>query len=66
MTLDVIGLAGFNYDFDSLNLDERPNDLNDAFKAVVNSTTRFSMKSIIPAVFPVLARIVSRLVYTST
>ncbi|EIW75992.1 cytochrome P450 [Coniophora puteana RWD-64-598 SS2] len=31
MTLDVIGLAGFNYNFNALNPDAEPNELNEAF-----------------------------------
>jgi len=31
MTLDVIGMAGFNYNFDALNVHGEPNELNRAF-----------------------------------
>ncbi|OCH85827.1 cytochrome P450 [Obba rivulosa] len=34
MTLDVIGLSGFNYEFDSLNPDGKPNELNEAFNVI--------------------------------
>ncbi|KAJ7816630.1 cytochrome P450 [Mycena olivaceomarginata] len=32
MTLDVIGLAGFNYQFHALNADKKPTELDDALK----------------------------------
>ncbi|KAI9059129.1 cytochrome P450 [Trametes sanguinea] len=32
MTLDVIGLAGFGYDFHALNVEGKPNELNVAFR----------------------------------
>ncbi|KAF9230065.1 hypothetical protein BU15DRAFT_69515 [Melanogaster broomeanus] len=34
VTLDVIGLAGFNYNIDALNANETPSELNEAFSAV--------------------------------
>ncbi|KAG1852910.1 cytochrome P450 [Suillus tomentosus] len=34
MTLDVIGLAGFNYEFDALNATDKPNELNQAFSVM--------------------------------
>ncbi|KAI0037006.1 cytochrome P450 [Vararia minispora EC-137] len=34
VTLDIIGLAGFGYDFESLNGDDKPNELNEALRAV--------------------------------
>jgi hypothetical protein len=34
MTLDVIGLAGFNYHFNSLNNGGKPNELDDACNAL--------------------------------
>ncbi|KZT73023.1 cytochrome P450 [Daedalea quercina L-15889] len=37
MTLDVIGLAGFSYEFDSLNIHGRRNELNEAFNTVFGS-----------------------------
>ncbi|KAI0060548.1 cytochrome P450 [Artomyces pyxidatus] len=37
MTLDVIGLAGFNYSFDALNAEEKPNELNEAVRTVFSS-----------------------------
>ncbi|KZT69443.1 cytochrome P450 [Daedalea quercina L-15889] len=37
MTLDVIGLAGFNYDFNAL--DNKPNELNEAFNTMFQAIT---------------------------
>ncbi|KAJ6496408.1 cytochrome P450 [Mycena sanguinolenta] len=37
MTLDVIGQAGFNYQFGALELDDKPNELNDAFTELMHS-----------------------------
>ncbi|TBU24977.1 cytochrome P450 [Dichomitus squalens] len=37
MTLDVIGLAGFNYEFDALQRNGKPNELNLAFKELASS-----------------------------
>ncbi|EMD37142.1 hypothetical protein CERSUDRAFT_115058 [Gelatoporia subvermispora B] len=34
MTLDVIGLTGFNYEFDALNPHGKPNELNEAFSMI--------------------------------
>ncbi|OCH85826.1 cytochrome P450 [Obba rivulosa] len=34
MTLDVIGLTGFNYEFDALNPNGKPNELNEAFSMI--------------------------------
>ncbi|KZT05294.1 cytochrome P450 [Laetiporus sulphureus 93-53] len=36
-TLDVIGLAGFNYKFDSLNPEGKPNELSEAFSIMFES-----------------------------
>ena len=37
MTLDVIGLAGFNYNFDALAPSAKPNELNEAFSRLFRS-----------------------------
>ncbi|CCM05372.1 uncharacterized protein FIBRA_07588 [Fibroporia radiculosa] len=39
MAFDVIGLAGFNYDFDSLNSQKKPSELTNAFKALFSQST---------------------------
>ncbi|KAF9232616.1 cytochrome P450 [Melanogaster broomeanus] len=37
MALDVIGLAGFNYGFDALNANEKPNELNEAYATIIKN-----------------------------
>ncbi|OJT11871.1 Cytochrome P450 72A14 [Trametes pubescens] len=51
MTLDVIGLAGFNYRFDSLS--GKPNELNAAFQEVFNPSVNFTILTFIKIVFPI-------------
>jgi len=38
LTLDVIGLAGFNYKFESLNVEGKPNELNQAFGTIFRTS----------------------------
>ncbi|KAG8215244.1 cytochrome P450 [Butyriboletus roseoflavus] len=52
MTLDVIGLAGFNYEFDALNANEKPNELNTAFATVVAAGQRLTILTTLQAWFP--------------
>ncbi|KAF9484968.1 cytochrome P450 [Pholiota conissans] len=52
MTLDVIGLAGFNYNFDALA--GKTNELNDAFSVVFRSGTRMTLLAMLRGVFPPL------------
>ncbi|KAF8839261.1 cytochrome P450 [Paxillus ammoniavirescens] len=59
MTLDVIGLAGFNYDFNALNATEKPNELNEAFSTIFTATQRFSIFPILQARIPPLRLIPS-------
>ncbi|KAG6374890.1 cytochrome P450 [Boletus reticuloceps] len=54
MALDVIGLAGFNYNFDSLNANEKPNELNEAFSTMVDANQRLSILTILRARLPPL------------
>lgn len=54
-TLDVIGLAGFDYDFNTLA--ERDNELANAFHEMFNADGRMSIMSIIQFVVP-LARVI--------
>lgn len=45
MTLDVIGLAGFNYEFNSINpVDGKPNELNAAFNTIFSQTMARRMR----------------------
>ncbi|TFK34906.1 cytochrome P450 [Crucibulum laeve] len=59
MTLDVIGLAGFNYMFDTLKTDK--NELNEAFSTLFRSETRMSLipilRSMVPALRPILEHV---------
>ncbi|KAJ7852690.1 cytochrome P450 [Mycena olivaceomarginata] len=52
-TLDIIGLAGFDYSFNSLNT-ERPTELATAFGATMQATVTLSAFDIIPAWVPAL------------
>ncbi|TFK46543.1 cytochrome P450 [Heliocybe sulcata] len=40
MTLDVIGLAGFGYNFEALSPDQKPNELSQAFATIFNGGPR--------------------------
>ncbi|KIJ33556.1 hypothetical protein M422DRAFT_264483 [Sphaerobolus stellatus SS14] len=53
-TLDIIGLAGFDYEFNALNAEGQNNELNLAFKTVTRQGQRFSMFQIAQAFFPLL------------
>ncbi|KAI0742833.1 cytochrome P450 [Daedaleopsis nitida] len=52
MTLDVIGLAGFNYPFD--NLSGKPNELVAAFTEIFNPPARITTMMILRNFFPIL------------
>ncbi|KAG0696611.1 cytochrome P450 [Suillus ampliporus] len=54
MTLDVIGLAGFNYEFDALNANEEPNELNQAFSVIFSATRKMSVLPMLKAWIPLL------------
>ncbi|KAM5542224.1 hypothetical protein V8D89_004097 [Ganoderma adspersum] len=64
MTLDVIGLAGFNYDFDTLNTEKPPNELSVAFQEIFKSPPRLTvvelLRNLIPALRPVFNSRVKR------
>ncbi|KAG6820051.1 hypothetical protein H0H93_006066 [Arthromyces matolae] len=53
-TLDVIGLAGFNYNFDALSKDSEQNELNSAFAIMFKAGTRFTIIPALRAFFPFL------------
>lgn len=53
MTLDVIGLAGFNYTFDALNENATPNELNQAFSTIFHSGTNNRTVMVLRAISPV-------------
>ncbi|KAH7910533.1 cytochrome P450 [Hygrophoropsis aurantiaca] len=54
MTLDVIGLAGFNYEFNSLNADEKKNELNEAFSTMFSAGTTVSVLPMLQGWIPPL------------
>lgn len=62
MTLDVIGLAGFNYRFDNLNPHGEPNELNAAFSEMFNPQgPRITPFTVLRNAFPILNVFVSAL-----
>ncbi|KAF9236872.1 cytochrome P450 [Melanogaster broomeanus] len=54
MTLDAIGLAGFNYNFGALNANEKPNELEEALSVVLSATQDFSIFPFLQAWIPPL------------
>ncbi|TFY63024.1 hypothetical protein EVJ58_g3484 [Rhodofomes roseus] len=55
MTLDVIGLAGFNYEFDALNVDGKTSELHAAFRVIFGKATNApSVFSFLRFLFPPL------------
>jgi len=58
MTLDVIGLAGFNYKFNALNETNEKNELNEAFETMFRSETSLSIRGVLAGTFPRIARLI--------
>ncbi|KAH9885221.1 cytochrome P450 [Cubamyces lactineus] len=54
MTLDVIGLAGFNYAFNSLTPQGKHNELNQAFQVIFSVPSRFTIMMLLKNLFPIL------------
>ncbi|KIM49563.1 hypothetical protein M413DRAFT_21761 [Hebeloma cylindrosporum] len=54
MTLDVIGLAGFNYQFEALTNDPKENELNRAFSTIFRSGTKMTLIPMLRGMVPVL------------
>jgi len=52
--LDIIGLAGFNYKFDTLNTEEKPNELSEAFQTVFQTNTELTFVLVLRNMFPFL------------
>ncbi|KAH0835841.1 cytochrome P450 [Lanmaoa asiatica] len=52
VTLDIIGLAGFNYNFDSLNVNEKPNELSEAFQTMDKAGKTLGILPALQAWFP--------------
>ncbi|KAH9951981.1 cytochrome P450 [Amylocystis lapponica] len=62
MTLDVIGMAGFNYDFDALNPDGKPNELSRAFSTMFSSRIGgIPILNLLQGYFPILRLIPTRM-----
>jgi hypothetical protein len=57
-TLDIIGLAGFNYSFDALKFGEDSNELGYAFAQVFNSTKNMKLINAVKGRIPILGGIV--------
>ena len=57
--MDIIGLAGFNYDFNSLDPDGQVNELNEAFGTVFSSANDSRLFAVLQAVIPPLRLLVS-------
>jgi hypothetical protein len=57
-TLDIIGLAGFNYSFDALKFGEDSNELGYAFTQLFNNAQIAGLIGILHAYFPLLRWIV--------
>ncbi|CDO72747.1 hypothetical protein BN946_scf184990.g30 [Trametes cinnabarina] len=53
-TLDVIGLAGFDYPLEALNSKGKPNELNEAFTRIFTKTPPLSLHRILVSIFPFL------------
>jgi hypothetical protein len=49
---------GFNYHFDSLNADDKPNELNQAFSTIFGARKKLELLPILQAYFPVARAIV--------
>ncbi|KAF7356067.1 hypothetical protein MVEN_00936500 [Mycena venus] len=58
-TLDIIGLAGFNYKIDAIGAEDGapPNELVDAFEALLAGETGFSLARFLQLRFPILRNI---------
>jgi len=52
--LDVVGLAGFHYKFDSLDMDRKPNELHEAFSTAFRSAEQLNIFAVLKAWFPLL------------
>ncbi|KAJ3556986.1 hypothetical protein NM688_g1720 [Phlebia brevispora] len=53
-TLDVIGLAGFNYKFDALNPNGKVNELNEAFTNIFSTAQNMQFLNLLQAFIPPL------------
>jgi hypothetical protein len=59
-TLDIIGLAGFNYSFDALSRpDDDPNELSAAFDAIFDGKDEVTVWAVLCHFVPILLKVVS-------
>ncbi|KAJ3480225.1 hypothetical protein NLI96_g8501 [Meripilus lineatus] len=65
MTLDVIGIAGFGYEFNALNPSEKPNPLGQAMTEVLSSGTQPSVIGLVQSFVPIL-RFIKAAIITSS
>lgn len=61
MTLDVIGLAGFNYEFNALSSEPKSNELNNAFSAIFRAGTSKGIIPVLRNLIPALRWLVGAL-----
>ncbi|KAF8556684.1 cytochrome P450 [Imleria badia] len=54
VTLDIIGLAGFNYDFDALESSGQPTELGEAFSTMFSASQKITILDILRTLIPVL------------
>ncbi|KAH9851382.1 cytochrome P450 [Lenzites betulinus] len=59
-TLDIIGVAGFGYDFRALDPEEKPNELSMAFRQLLGPAPPSSLKLYLSAFFPLLKLLPSK------
>jgi len=64
-TLDVIGLAGFNYKFNALNAEETPNELSTAFNSVFDNLSKRSVLAFLQLEIPYLRHLVRIMLHVS-
>ncbi|KIJ41087.1 hypothetical protein M422DRAFT_60506 [Sphaerobolus stellatus SS14] len=58
-TLDIIGIAGFDYEFNALNTEGAKNELNEAFKTVIGKLQGFTMFDVVQVTVPLLRRLIA-------
>ncbi|KAI0077562.1 cytochrome P450 [Panus rudis PR-1116 ss-1] len=51
-TLDIIGLAGFNYDFNTLRQDGEPDEVSEAFRVMLQPNKRLQLLTIVVNMIP--------------
>lgn len=59
LILRGLSLLGFNYRFDALREDGKPNELNDAYKEIFSADVHPNMFSRLQIMIPILAKVVS-------